>query len=133
MTRRAALLALALATLALSPVLHAVQTAKPVDLTGTWTGSFVISMNGEQRDDVAFLVLTQKGAALTGTAGPSLEQQWPIADGKVDGTKVTFGAQSGGPVIKFVLTLVDGRLKGDATADDGGMVMSAKVDVGRSK
>lgn len=129
MTRRAALLILALV---ISPVFSAAQ-AQPVDVTGKWNGTFIISVNGEQRDDVAFLSLTQKGAELTGTAGPTLEEQWPIVNGKVEGTKVTFGAETGGPSIKFVLILVDGRLKGDATADDGGMVMTAKVDVGRSK
>lgn len=132
MTRRAALLILALAFSPMFSAAHAAQ-APPVDLTGKWNGTFIISMNGEQRDDVAFLSLIQKGADLTGTAGPSLEEQWPIVNGKVEGTKVTFGAEAGGPSIKFVLTLVDGRLKGDASADDGGMVMTAKVDVGRSK
>ncbi len=131
MTRRAALLILALV---LSPVLHAAQAAQaPLDLTGKWNGTFIINVNGEQRDDVAFFSLTQKGTDLTGTAGPTLEQQWPLVNGKVDGTKVTFGAQTGGPTILFVLTLVDGRLKGDAKADDGAMVMTAKIDVGRSK
>lgn len=132
MTRRAALLIVALA---LSPLFSGAFAAQapPPDLTGKWNGTFVINVNGEQRDDVAFLSLTQKGADLTGTAGPTLEEQWPIVNGKVEGTKVTFGAQTGGPSIKFVLTLIDGRLKGDATADDGGMVMTAKVDVGRSK
>lgn len=131
MTRRAALLLLALV---LSPVLHAAQaTPAAQDLTGKWNGTFIISANGQLRDDVAFLSLTQKGSDLTGTVGPSLEQQWPIVNGKVDGTKVTFGAETGGPAITFVLTLVDGRLKGDAKADDAGLLMTAKVDVGRTK
>lgn len=132
MTRRAALLILALAFSPVFSATHAAQ-AKPLDLTGKWNGTFIVTVNGEQDDDLAFLSFTQKGADLTGTAGPSLEEQWPIVNGKVDGTKVTFGAQTGGPLIKFALTLVDGRLKGEATAEDGGMVMTAKVDVGRSK
>lgn len=132
MTRRAAVFILALAIFPVFSGVHAAQ-APPVDLTGKWNGTFIVTVNGEQDDDVAFLSLVQKGTELTGTAGPSLEQQWPIVNGKVEGTKVTFGAQTGGPSIKFVLTLVDGRLKGDASADDGGMVMTAKVDVGRSK
>lgn len=130
MTRRVALLILALA---IAPTLHAAQAAQAQDLTGTWNGSFIITADGQQQDEQAFLMLTQKGTALTGTAGPNLEQQWPIVNGKVDGAKVTFEAQTGGPSITFVLTLVDGRLKGDASAESDGQRMTAKVDLGRSK
>lgn len=127
MTRRAAVFVLALV---LSPLL---QAAGVQDLTGKWDGSFIASVNGQQEDDVAFLTLTQKGTVLTGTVGPTLDRQWAIVGGKVDGTKVTFEAQSDGPLVKFTLTLVDGRLKGDAVAEMDGQKMTAKVDVGRSK
>ncbi|MBK9242840.1 MAG: hypothetical protein IPL75_21845 [Acidobacteria bacterium] len=127
MTRRAILLALALA---LSPIL---QAAVVQDLTGKWDGTFIATVNGQQEDDVVFMTLTQKGAVLTGTVGPSLDRQWAIIGGKVEGTKVTFDTQSDGPFVKFTLTLVDGRLKGDAVAEMDGQKMTAKVDVGRSK
>ena len=129
MTRRAALLVLALV---ISPVLHA---AGVQDLTGKWNGTFVITMNGQTNDDVVFMNLTQKGTVVTGTAGPTLDRQWTIASGKVEGANVTLDvqAENGGPAVKFVLTLVEGRLKGDALAEMEGMKMTAKVDVGRSK
>ncbi|MBK9241230.1 MAG: hypothetical protein IPL75_13445 [Acidobacteria bacterium] len=114
MTRRAILLALALA---LSPIL---QAAVVQDLTGKWDGTFIATVNGQQEDDVVFMTLTQKGAVLTGTVGPSLDRQWAIIGGKVEGTKVTFDTQSDGPFVKFTLTLVDGRLKGDAVAEMDG-------------
>lgn len=127
MTRRAALFVIALFV---SPLLHA---APVQDLTGKWNGQFLMTVDGQQNDDVAFMNLTQKGAVLTGTAGPTLEQQWTIVNGKVDGTTVTFDVQTDGPVIKFSLAVVDGRLKGDAIAEQDGMKMTAKVDLGRSK
>jgi len=127
MTRRTALLIL---VLALSPILNA---ASVQGLTGRWDGTFIITMNGQQMDDVAFMTLTQKDNVLTGTVGPTLDRQWAIVGGKVDGTAVTFEAQSDGPPIKFTLTLVEGRLKGDASAEQDGQKMTAKVDVGRSK
>jgi hypothetical protein len=127
MTRRAALFVLALA---LSPIL---QAAGAQGLTGKWDGTFIITMNGQQMDDVVFMALTQKDNVLTGTVGPTLDRQWALIGGKVDGTKVTFEAQSDGPLVKFTLTLADGRLKGDAMAEQDGQQMSAKVDVGRSK
>ena len=132
MTRRAVLLA---CVLFLSPVLTAAQApapAKPADLTGSWYGTFIISVNGEVADeDEAYITLTQKGTDLTGTAGPNESQQWPLQNGKVDGAKVTFDVVADGPTLKFVLTLVDGRLKGDASASMDGQSMTAKVDVGR--
>lgn len=127
MTRRAAVIVIALA---LAPIL---QAAVVQDLTGKWDGTFIATVNGQQEDDVAFMTLTQKGTVLTGTVGPTLERQWEIVGGKVDGTKVTFETQSDGPLVKFTLTLVDGRLKGDALAEADGVKMTAKVDVGRSK
>lgn len=135
MTRRAVLLA---CVLLLSPVLplaaqsQAPAPAKAADLTGNWYGTFIISVNGEQVDeDEAYMTLTQKGAELTGTAGPNENQQWPLQNGKVDGAKVTFDVMADGPTLKFVLTLVDGRLKGDASASMDGQSMTAKVDIGR--
>ncbi len=131
MTRRAVLLA---CVLFLSPVLAAQSPApaKAADLTGSWYGTFIISVNGEQVDeDEAYMTLTQKGTDLTGTAGPNPDQQWPLQNGKVDGAKVTFEVQADGPMLKFALTLVEGRLKGDASASMDGQSMTAKVDVGR--
>lgn len=132
MTSRAALLVLALV---LSPVLSAAPALPQdiKDLTGKWDGAFVISMNGQQQDDVAHMDLVQKDKVITGTVGPTLDRQWPIIAGKVDGMKLTLEVQGDGPVIKFTLTLVEGRLKGDALAEMDGQTMTAKVDVGRSK
>jgi hypothetical protein len=127
MTRRAALIVIALL---ISPVLHA---AGVQDLTGKWNGTFNMTVDGNQSDDVVFMNLTQKGNVVTGTAGPTLDRQWAIANGKVDGVKVTLDVQSEGPLVKFTLTLVDGRLKGDALAEMDGQKMTATVDVGRSK
>jgi beta-glucanase (GH16 family) len=110
--------------------------AKPVDLTGVWTGSFTMS-NG--RASTAHLSLTQKGAELTGTAGPGPQQQAPIANGKValvkGVTTATFSIteRDGGSPISFDLKLVEGRLKGTATGEENGEKHEATVDVGRAK
>ena len=101
------------------------------DLTGKWAGSFIISIDGQTKDDVAYMVLTQKGTELTGTVGPNTDQQWPILKGKVEGNKVTFEVQSDGPLVKFELTLADGHLKGEAKAEHDGQTMKAAVDVQR--
>jgi hypothetical protein len=101
------------------------------NVTGKWTGSFAITLDGETRDEKAYLDLKQNGAELTGTGGPSADEQWPIQNGKVEGDKLTFEVQSGGPLIKFNLTLAEGHLKGEAKAEHEGRSMKAAVDLQR--
>jgi len=105
----------------------------PEDLTGKWSGSFVITMDGETRDDAAYMDLKQSGTELTGTAGPNADQQWTIQKGKVEGNKATFEVQTDAPLIKFELTLADGHLKGEAKAEHEGRTMKAAVDLQRKK
>jgi hypothetical protein len=115
--------------LLLAPVLMAAE-----DLTGKWSGSFVITLpDGETKDAVAFMDLKQKGAEITGTAGESPDKQWAIQKGKVEGNKITFEVQTDEPLVKFELTLVDGHLKGEAKAEHEGKLMKAAVDLQRQK
>ena len=104
------------------------------DFTGKWSGSFLATgPDGGTRDDTIFMDLKQKSTELTGTAGPSAEQQWPILKGSVDGNTLAFEVQSNRPLIKFSLTFADGHLKGDAVAEFEGQKLSAKVDAQRVK
>jgi hypothetical protein len=109
--------------------------AKPVDVTGVWTGTFTPT-TGEQ--DEAHMDLKQKGAEVTGTAGPGRDRQVPIANGKVTTVKgvtsVTFDATPpNGRILRFDLKVVEGRLKGKAMAEFNGETREALVDVGRAK
>jgi preprotein translocase subunit SecD len=101
------------------------------DLSGKWSGAFNITVDGQTKDDEAYLVLKQTGTELTGTAGPNADKQWPIQKGKVEGAKITFEVQSDEPLIKFNLTFEGGRLKGEASAEHQGMSMKAAVDLAR--
>lgn len=113
----------------LAPALMAAE-----DLTGKWSGSFVITFsNGESKDSRAFMDLKQNGAEITGTAGENPNKQWAIQKGKVEGNKVTFEVQTDEPLVKFELTLVDGHLKGEAKAEHEGRSMKAAVDLQRQK
>jgi hypothetical protein len=122
MVKRIVLLALLL----IAPVAGA-QT----DLTGTWSGPFIITVDGDTHDDFAMMVLKHKGAELTGTAGPDAGKQWPIVKAKVDGASVEFDVQSDEPLIHFSLKLVEGHLKGEAKAEHDGHKLSATVDLQR--
>ena len=62
------------------------------------------------------------------------ERQWPIENGTVDGSKVTFRVQQpDGPMRTFTLQLVKGRLQGEMLAELKGQSFTAKVDAGRAK
>jgi hypothetical protein len=99
----------------ISPALA--RQEKAPDLTGTWTGKFSVVSQGE-KEEGAYVVLTQTGAELSGSVGPSAERQQVINKGAVvtnkDGTVVTFDTGRPGHVIAFELKLVDGKLKGMA-------------------
>jgi hypothetical protein len=125
------LLALALVLAALAPALTA-QTA--TSFTGRWQGTFTLQRpDGTEADpNPVVFNLDQKGKALTGTAGPA-DQQWPIEKGAVDAGKATFEVQQpNGPLFKFTLTVVKGRLEGDMTGEREGVVRGrAKVQAAK--
>ena len=124
---------LAAVLLALAPALAA-QTA--TTFTGTWQGDFKMQRrDGTEGDPKAVVFnLTQKGKALTGTAGPP-EKQWAVEKGAVStGTATFYVQQPDGPLFKFTLTLVEGRLQGDMAGERDGVVRGhARVDAAKVK
>jgi hypothetical protein len=126
------LIALAVVLVVLAPVVSA-QTAG--SFTGKWEGTFTRERSdGTQDTNKIVFDLTQKGKELTGTAGPG-EQTWPIEKGAVAAGKATFQVQQpNGPLFKFALTIVKGRLQGDMTGERDGVVRGqAKVDAAKAK
>ena len=130
----------------LALVVASAVPAAAQNLTGKWSGTFIVTMDSNPpKDDVAFMVIAHKDAEITGTVGPRETQQWPIAKAKLetvkeggkDVTRLTFETKGpdgqAGPTLHFVLALVDGRLKGKAQAEHEGSKMSAVVDLGRVK
>ena len=126
------LVALALVLTALAPAVAAQGTAS---FTGKWEGTFVLQRpdgtEGPPRPVV--FDLTQKGKALTGTAGPP-DKQWKLEKAAVAAGKATFEVQQpDGPLFKFALTIVKGRLQGDMTGERDGVVNGkAKVDAAKA-
>jgi len=110
----------------------AAQTA--TSFTGKWEGTFALQRpDGTQGDsDPVLFNLTQKGEALTGTAGPP-SQQWEIAKGAAKARTATFEVQQpNGPLFKFTLTIVKDRLQGEMTGERDGVVRGrAKVDAAK--
>lgn len=124
-------LAFALLLAALVPGVAA-QTA--ASFTGKWEGTFSRQRpDGTEDTDAVVFELTQKGKALTGTAGPP-EQQWKIEKGAVNAGTATFEVQQpNGPLFKFTLTIVKGRLQGEMAGERDGVVRGrAKVDAAKA-
>jgi hypothetical protein len=109
-------------------------TATAADVNGKWSGSFNVTRpDGEVKEDTAFFVLKQNGLELTGTVGPSEEEQFPIEKGKIEGDKITMEASAKGSIIKFELVLAGDHIKGDANGDHDGQPLKAKLDLTRVK
>jgi len=127
------LIAFALLFAALAPAVAA-QTAAV--FTGKWEGTFKMQRPDGTEGDPRPVVfdLTQKGKALTGTAGPT-DQQWKVEKGAVAAGKATFEVQQpDGPLFKFTLTIAKGRLQGEMAGEKEGVVRGrAKVDAAKAK
>ena len=126
------LIALALALAVFAPAIAA-QAAD--SFTGKWEGSFKLQRpdGSESEPRPAVFNLTQKGKVLTGTGGPA-DNQWPIDKGTVDAGKATFEMQQpNGPLFKFSLEIVKGRLQGEMKGEVDGVVRgTAKVDAAKA-
>ena len=106
--------------------------ASAADATGKWTGT--LTPEGGQGNP-ATLILKQAGPAITGSAGPNEEQQWPIQTGKIDASKISLQVTDpeNGRVYKLELTLDGDHIRGDVTASDGNDTRKAKVELDRVK
>jgi hypothetical protein len=126
------LIALALVLAVFAPALAA-QTA--ASFTGKWEGTLKMQRpdGTEGEPDQAAFDLTQKGTVLTGTAGPPT-QQVKIDKGVVKAGKATFEVQMpNGPLFKFNLSIVKGRLQGEMTGERDGVVRGrAKIDAAKA-
>ena len=105
------------------------------DVSGTWEGTFKISMpDGTTNNDGVHLILKQDGTKLTGTGGPSADRQLPISNGSVAGNAVRFEiATPDGGSFRFDVALQNDRLQGDVSRTLNGQSMNAKMDAGRAK
>jgi len=114
------------------------------DISGKWAGTLAITVDGKPaKNDPTHLVLKQTDATVTGTAGPNKDDQQITVTGKVetvrkDGKDVTnvtmkWDVPGGAPALNFVLTVVDGQLKGPAETQFEGRKMVFTLDAARLK
>jgi hypothetical protein len=98
------------------------------DATGTWKGTFAIA-GGDS--GTAHMVLKQSGASLTGSVGPSADEQHPILNGKAENGKLTFEISFGEVNAKFALNQEGDAMKGEAKLERDGQTQVAKLDLKR--
>jgi len=104
--------------------------ADAADVSGNWTGKFKVS--GAEEDTV-YLSLKQTANEITGTAGPSAEQQKPIQNGRIEGNHITMEVLVPGGVFKFDINLEGDHLKGEVVATAQGQTVKAQMDATRVK
>ena len=97
-------------------------------VSGKWSGKFVDDSDKDHPESI-YVVLTQDGTTLTGTAGQNADQQIPITNGKVDGNTISFDFKIEVITMHFSLTLADGHLKGKVVASMDGENHPGTVDL----
>ena len=114
-------------------LLASLPAAADVNVTGNWTGTFIVTgPNGETKDSTALLVLKQDGNKITGSAGPNEEERHEIVKGSIEGNKITLELNEDDHTVRFDLTLADDRITGEANATTSdGRHLHAKLDVKR--
>jgi hypothetical protein len=110
-------------------------TAADTDITGKWSGSFVVTNSqGETENHTAYCVLKQSGKEITGTGGPDENVQWPIQKGTIEGNRFTGEVQSDdGPLYKLDMTVDGDRIKGDVLAVSESKTLKGRMDLSRVK
>ena len=128
------LVVIALILAAFIPAVAAAQAA--ASFNGTWEGTFKMQRPDGTEGNPSNVVfnITQKGKVITGTAGPGGEKVWPIEKGTVNAGTASFQVQQpDGPLFKFTLTVVKGRLQGEMAGERDGVVRGhAKVDAAKA-
>lgn len=104
------------------------------DVTGKWAGTFTHAEGGETQSEGAYASLKQTGSEITGTAGPSAQQQFPIKKGSIAGNKVTLEVQADEGSFLVTLTVDGDHMMGDVQGQGpDGQKMMAKLDLKREK
>jgi len=115
-------------------VLALAMTAAAADVTGKWSGTFVVmGPNGPAGDpNPAFLILKQSGSTLTGSAGQDESEQFPIDNPKIEGNKITGSVSpSDGATYTVTLTVDGDKMTGEVTISEGGQTMKGKIELKR--
>ena len=124
---------LLVALLAGAPAATTPVAGTRADVTGKWEGKLTSqNEDGTTKEDTALLILTQKEAAVTGTAGGNESDQHPITSGTIEGNKLTLVAQNreNGREYKIEVTVENDEMKGTVTSGErhGDLVLKKRKE-----
>ena len=105
--------------------------AMAADVTGKWSGNF--KAEGADHSISQWIILTQQGSTLSGSAGPDASEQYPVENGKVDGNKVSFQVTTGEWRFSYNLTAEKDELSGDLKLESTTESRNARVTLTRVK
>jgi hypothetical protein len=102
-------------------------TAWGGDVSGKWTGGLLLDTGNHIS---AYVHLKQVGEEVTGTEGPSEDNQFPITTGRMDGERLVIEAKPGPAVLRLSMKLDGNKLIGDVFEDERkiGTVSLQKAD-----
>lgn len=104
------------------------------DLTGTWTGTLTRNSDDGTRTSDAYVILKQDGAKLTGSGGPSAEEQIPMSKVVMDGDKITFEVDGGNGALKFAVVAKGDTIEGDVVQErSDGTTRTGKIALKRKQ
>jgi len=84
------------------------------DATGKWSGAAKAPERGDETQSL-FFIFKQDGATLTGSGGPTEEEQHPMEMGTVEGDRLKFQVPVGGKgTIYFDLKASGDQINGEA-------------------
>ena len=81
------------------------------DLTGKWSGTFKV--DGGDHTVPQLFILKQQGNKLTGTGGPNSGEQYPVENGRVEDSRVTFEVTTGNWKFAYDLKVSNEKMSGD--------------------
>jgi hypothetical protein len=114
-------------------IVFTAMLASAADVSGNWSGKTRLSINGRVEEDTIYLSLKQNAGAISGTAGPTLEQQAPIRTGKIEGSHITLEVPIPDGVFKIDANLEGDHLKGEVVAIAQGQTIKAAMDATKVK
>jgi hypothetical protein len=99
-------------------------------LSGRWTGSVKMTLDGTEMEMPHEIVLEHNGDAISGKAGPGEGQLWPIANAKLAGSDLTFDVKvPDGPAFAYKLAVSGAEMAGEYKMTAEGHVSIAKIAV----
>jgi hypothetical protein len=101
-----------------------------IDVSGKWSGKFV-DLQDEAKSEPVFMILKQEGSQLSGSGGPTEDEQHPIQNGKVEGDKLAFEIPTGKGTIYFDLKATDTEIKGEMKRTRGDRTDNARLSLKR--